>query len=359
MIFHLLNPLNRFSFVNMKNGKVTLSSIAEELKVSKTLVSLVLNGKGDQQAINKATQEKVIKKAKELNYQPNQVARGLRMGQTNTIGLLVADISNPFYARITRSIEHFAEAEGFSLMVCSSDEDSERELRLVRMLFDRQVDGIIMSSTLNDSALLKELIPSSFPLVLIDRKLNNCNGHFVGVDNENASYLAVIELFVRGHENIGLLTVTPDYISTLKDRKRGYQRAVLEMKGEIRPEFTLQINYQEIKDKNYQTIIDFIQSNPEITALFTTNSNTAVGCLEAAKSLHLSIPEDFSIITFDDVELFQYTSPSLSSIAQPLDEIGKSAVAILLEDIKNGFTKPKQEILQTQLIIRESINVSF
>jgi len=356
MNFNLIISLNRFSFVGMRKGKVTLSSIAEELKVSKTLVSLVLNGKGDQQAINKATQEKVIKKAKELDYKPNQVARGLRMGQTKTIGLLVADISNPFYARITRSIEYFAEKEGFSIIVCSSDEDSKRELRLLRMLFDRQVDGIIMSSTLNDSALLKELIPSSFPLVLIDRKLNNCHGHFVGVDNINASYLAVKELLNRGHQNIGFLTITPDYISTLKDRKSGYEKAVWEMNGEIKSELTLQIKYQEIKDKNYEAIKKFIQSHPEITALFTTNNNIALGCLEDAKSLNLNIPSDISLITFDDVELFQYTSPSLTSIAQPLDEIGKSAVTILLEDIKTGFTKPKQEILQTQLIIRESIN---
>lgn len=354
--FSLLFYLNRFSFVDMRNKKVTLSSIAEELKVSKTLVSLVLNGRGDQLSINKATQEKVINKARELNYKPNQVARGLRMGQTKTIGLLVADISNPFYARITRSIEHFAEMEGFSLIVCSSDEDQDRELKLLRMLFNRQVDGIIMSSTLNDSTLLKDFIPSTFPLVLIDRNLNNCSGHFVGVDNENAAFLAIKELFMRGHKNIGFLTITPDYISTLKDRKNGYIKAVSEFGGGLNEACMLQLDYQQIKEKNYNAIKDFLLEQPEITALFTTNNNLAVGCLEAIKSLNLSIPADISLITFDDVELFQYTSPSLTSIAQPLAEIGKSAVSILLEDIKNGVSSPKKEILQTQLIIRESIN---
>lgn len=348
--------LNRFSFAGMGNKKVTLSSIAEELKVSKSLISLVLNGRGDQMSINKATQEKVIKKAQELNYRPNQVARGLRMGQTKTIGLLVADISNPFFARITRTVEYFAEMEGYSLIVCSSDEDKEKELRLLRMLFNRQVDGIIMSSTLNDSKLLKEFMPSSFPLVLIDRTLSGCKGNFVGVDNENAVFKAVKELFARGHKHIGFLTITPDYISTLKDRRRGYLKAVQEIKGKITDSHILQLDYKQVKEKNYLMIREYLSKNPEITAIFTSNNSLAVGCLEAIKSLNLSIPKDISLITFDDVELFKYTSPPLTSIAQPLAEIGKSAVSILLENIKNGAFSPKTEILQTQLIIRESIN---
>jgi len=346
--------LKRFSFVSVKTKKVTLSVIAEELNVSKTLVSLVLNGKGNAAAINKITQEKVLKKAKELNYYPNQVARGLRMGATKTIGLLVADISNPFYARITRTIEHHAEKEAYSLIVCSSDEDQDREKRLVRMLLDRQVDGIIMTSTLNNSEDLHSLFPKDYPLVLFDRYLANSNANFVGVNNVLAAQNAIQHFINKGHSNIGFLTITPDYLSTLRDRKIGYFKALLENGIEHKEKYIIEVDYNQIKDKRYAQITNFLNDNNEITAVFTTNNHLAVACLEAVKQLGLRVPEDVSIITFDDVELFQFTSPALSTIAQPLEEIGQKAVAILLKEMKSSGQTPQKAILQTQLIIRES-----
>lgn len=346
--------LKRFSFVRVKTKKVTLSVIAEELQVSKTLVSLVLNGKGDAAAINKMTQEKVIRKALELNYKPNQVARGLRMGTTNTIGLLVADISNPFYARITRTIEHYAEKEGYSIIVCSSDEDQEREKRLIRMLLDRQVDGVIMTSTLNNSEELHSLFPKDYPLVLFDRYLANSQANYVGVNNILATEDAVCHFIAKGHKNIGFLTITPGYLSTLRDRKMGYYKALLEHGIEHKERYIIEIDYNQIKEKRYTQISDFLNENKEVTAVFCTNNHLAVACLEAVKQLGLKVPEDLSIITFDDVELFQFTSPALSTIAQPLEEIGQRAVAILLKEMKSSDPTPQKEILQTKLIIRES-----
>lgn len=338
----------------MKKKKITLSVIADELKVSKTLVSLVLNGKGDASAINKSTQEKVINKARELNYQPNQVARGLRMGTTKTIGLLVADISNPFFARITRTIEHYAEEEGYSLIVCSSDEEQEREKRLVRMLLDRQVDGVIMTSTLSNAEELDSLFPNQYPVVLLDRYLDYSNKNFVGVNNISATKEAINHFIKKGHQNIGFLTLTPSYISTLRDRRAGYIEALKEHDIELKEDYIIEIDYNLIKAKEYAQIKDFVRANKEISAIFTTNNHLAVACLEALKQLELKIPEDVSIITFDDVELFQYTSPALSTIAQPLADIGQKAVSILLNEIKESLPSQKREILQTKLIIRES-----
>jgi len=338
----------------VKTKKVTLSVIAEELKVSKTLVSLVLNGKGDASAINKMTQKKVQQKAHELNYQPNQVARGLRMGSTKTIGLLVADISNPFFARITRTIEHYAEEEGYILIVCSSDEDKEREKRLIRMLLDRQVDGIIMTSTLQNAKDLYPLFPSDYPLVLFDRYLTNSNSNFVGVDNVLASAQAIQHFLSKGHTNIGFLTLTPNHISTLRDRKKGYLKALLDHGVTPKDDYITEVDYNQIKEKKYAQITSFLRKNRKITAVFTTNNHLAVACLEAFKELGLRVPKDISIITFDDVELFQFTSPALSTIAQPLEEIGRKSVSILLQEIKTKSHAPQQAILSTQLIIRES-----
>ncbi len=346
--------LKRFSFAVMKAGKITLSSIAADLNVSKTLVSLVLNGKADAAAINKETQQRVIARARELNYKPNQVARGLRMGQTNTLGLLVADISNPFYARITRTIEHIAEAEGYSLIVCSSDESENREKHLIKMLLERQVDGIIMTTTIQQAEILKQIIPPHYPLVLFDRYLHGFDSHYVGVDNEQATQNAVKYLLDQGHRNIGFLTLTPGYISTLHDRQQGFLEAFKAYNLDIDTSHLLQVDYAKLKNKDYNQIKQFLAENPQITALFATNNNLALACLNAAMELGRRIPDELSLITFDDVECFQYTAPAISCIAQPLEKIGEVAVNLVLQQIKKEKTELKKVVLQTKIIYRDS-----
>lgn len=338
----------------MKPKKVTLSTIATELQVSKTLVSLVLNGKADALAINKLTQQRVLDKVRELNYRPNQVARGLRMGQTKTLGLLVADISNPFYARITRTIEHETEQAGYSLIVCSSDESEAREKRLLKMLLNRQVDGIIMTTTLRDPKILEQLIPQRFPLVLVDRYLDGFESNFVGVDNAGAVETAISHLLENGHENIGFLTHTPDYISSLYQRKKGYLNALEKHQKTLNTNHIIQLDYLQVKNKDYSRLKQVLLDYPEITAIFTSNNNLAVACLSAAKELGKKLPDELSLITFDDVELFEYTAPSISSIAQPLEDIGRSAVQLLLQQLKKESFSIRKEILGTHLILRES-----
>ncbi len=337
----------------MKIKKVTIADIANELSVSKTLVSLVLNGKGDSTSINKNTQQKVINKAKELKYIPNQVARGLRMGKTKTLGLLVADISNPFFARITRTIEHYAEKEGYSLIVCSSDEDKDREIRLINMLLNRQVDGIIMTSTLDNPDIIIQLVADKVPMVLMDRYFEGVETNYVGVDNRDASKNAIKHFIKNGHTNIGLITLTPGYISSLMDRKQGYIDAMYEADLTITEKNFLEIDYENLKNKDYSTIKSFI-TNSKPTSIFTTNNSIAIGCMEVLRKLKLSIPEDISLITFDDVELFKFTSPALSSIAQPIEDIGKQTVSIILEQLKTGNLINKRKVLNTKLIIRDS-----
>jgi LacI family transcriptional regulator len=351
--FNLLINLKRFSFVFMPNKKVTIADIAKEVGVSKTLVSLVLNHKGDANSISRDTQKKVFDKARELNYIPNPMARSLRTGTTHTLGLIVADISNPFYGRITRQIEQYADNEGYSLMVCSSDEDPVRESRLIQMLNDRQVDGIIVASTLDDPSRLQKLKDQQIPLVLFDRYFDGQDFSYVGVDNSEATRKALSLLHRKGHKDIGFITLTPSHISSLKDRRNAYSKFVRE-RSEYSNPLLLELNYKELKEKNYNRIKDFIISNPDITALFTSNNSLAIGCINVIREIGLQIPKDISLISFDDIELFHYLSPSISSIAQPLEEIGEQAVALLLEQIKNKNTETKQIILDTNLIIRES-----
>lgn len=337
----------------MKREKVTLADIANELNVSRTLISLVLNGKGDASAINKQTQKRVLDKAREMQYIPNQVARGLRMGKTNTIGLIVADISNPFFARITRTIEYYADKNGYSLIVCSSDEDQNREIRLINMLINRQVDGIIMSSTLENPDKINKLVINKIPVVLMDRYFYGLDVPYVGVDNKAAAMQAVNHFLKSGHRDIGLITLTPSFISTLRDRKQGYSDALSEYGIPVNNNLILELEYADLKNKEYSKIENYIIKQKP-TAIFTTNNSLAVGCMDVFKKLNLNIPNDISLITFDDVELFRYTSPPLSSIAQPLADIGKEAVTMLLQQLKTDVKPTKSIILNANLIMRES-----
>ena len=191
--------------------KTSLADIAKALDVSKTLVSMVLNGQGDLHGINVNTQKRVMDKAKELNYKPNRMARGLRTGKSNSIGLIVADIANPFYAKIARSIEDYAYDKGFHLMFASSDENPKREEELIDMLTDRQVDGLIIASTLNESNKqpLVNLKNSNIPFVLIDRYIEGIEVDMVVGDNEKGAFDLTNHLLDKGKKKIALLTVSP------------------------------------------------------------------------------------------------------------------------------------------------------
>ncbi|HRE98137.1 MAG TPA: LacI family DNA-binding transcriptional regulator, partial [Flavobacteriales bacterium] len=183
--------------------KITLEDIAKSLGVSKTLVSLILNNKAKEHGISPDTVDRVLKKVKEMNYMPNQAARGLRTGKTNLIGLIVADISNPFYARISRAIEDLAWKKDYHLMVCSSDEDPEKEAQLVRILREKmQVEGLIISPTTDNVEVFRDLKKIEFPFVLIDRNYPKFSCNSVVVDNIRSSQSAVKHLIDSGAKRV-------------------------------------------------------------------------------------------------------------------------------------------------------------
>jgi LacI family transcriptional regulator len=334
----------------------SLSDVARQLGVSKTLVSFVLNNKGDEKGISKETQKKVREKAIELNYQPNQIARGLRLGKTKTIGLLVADISNPFYARIARIIEFYAEQRGYKVMFCSSDEDENREKVLLQVFRDRQVDGAIISSTSDNPEYIKSLIRDGFPFVLIDRYFEGVDCNYVVVDNYQATYTSTNFLLNKGNKNIGFITLSPSHISSLHERKAGYLGAMNERKLKVRPEYILELDFSDVKKRNYQSVKNYFINNKELTAVFITNNNLTVAVLKTLKELNINVPKDIALMTFDDIDIFRITTPSISVVAQPVDEIGKHAVSILLKSLEEVKPQFVNKILQTKLIIRESTN---
>lgn len=341
--------------------KTSLADLANELGVSKTLISLVLNNKGDKHGISKATQEKVIAKANEMNYFPNQMARGLRMGKTNTIGLIVADISNTFYANIARKIEDEVNRLGYNLIICSSDETDKKETELIKILQERHVDGLIISSTLSKADPILELKKKEYPFVLIDRSFPRVKAPMVQVDNFGGARALTRHLIDNGHRKIGFISLSPDYLSTLKSRLMGYKAALKESGIRFNSDFFVEVPFNDIESHIGDELDRLMSKSGGVSAIFTANNNLAIATLKYFKKRRIRIPNDVALATFDDLQLFELSDPPITACAQPRDQIAAESVAMLMDQIKNdGKIKGSTTVeLPTLLKIRESSKLNL
>jgi len=337
--------------------KASLNDIAKSLNVSKALVSFVLNGQGDKKGIRPETQQKVIAKAKELNYKPNQIARGLRLGKSNTIGLIVADISNKFYAKIAKQVEVVAAQNNFNLIFCSSDENEEKELELIDMLRERLVDGIIISTTQKDAKAFARLKKENYPFVLIDRNLPRVSAHYVGVDNYSGAYQATEHLIKNKYQKIGLLKISPSFLSSIRERETGFRAALKDNGIRANNKLIRTIDFSAIKKSVRKELQELIEPPYKIEALFSVNNNITVACMEFLREMNLRIPQDVAIVSFDDIDLFRLSYPTITAVAQPVEKIGETAVNLLLDEINGKNGGPKQVVLPVQLISRRSCSI--
>jgi LacI family transcriptional regulator len=334
--------------------KKSLSDIARSLNVSKTLVSFVLNDQGDKNGISSKTQKIVLERAREMNYKPNHMARGLRLGKTQTLGLIVADISNTFYAKMAKKIEEVANQHHYNLIFCSSDENPEKEIELINMLKERQVDGIIISTTQKNGAVFSWLKKENYPFVLIDRKLPKLTSNFAGVDNFTGAYEATEQLIKNGYRKIGLLKISPTYLSTIADRERGYRSALKNNGIRANNKLIRTINCSDIRQQVRAVLSELLEPPYKIDALFSVNNNITVACMEYLNEMNINIPLDVAMVSFDDIDLFRLSCPTITAVAQPVEEIGECAVNILLDEINGLTTDKKQVLLPVKLIKRRS-----
>lgn len=333
----------------------SLKDIAIALNVSRTLVSMVLNGQGDQHGISLATQEKVRKKAKELNYRPNHIARGLRTGKSNTIGLIVSDISNSFYAQIAKRIEFNARVNGYNVIFCSSEENAEREEEMVKMLLGRQVDGLIIAPTAEKSDFFKNLKSNQIPIVFFDRSYADFEADYVMIDNFESSYRAVKHLIQLGHHSIALFTLSPEHISTIEEREKGYKAAILDAGLSEDDILAYKIDHSSIK-RDIRSALDRIRdlaSKP--TAIYTVNNQLTIQILSLIKENYSEL-SDLSILCFDDLDVFSFCEPTITAVRQPLNGIADSSFSLLMDKLnqKNKQQSPVTKILNADLIIRSS-----
>ena len=314
--------------------KTSLGDIAAALDVSTSLVSFVLNGLGDIKGISQETQQRVKAKAAELHYTPNGTARGLRVGKSQTIGLVVADISNRFYARIARKIEEVASENGYNLIFCSSGEQIQKEIDLIHMLRERNVDGMIVSTTQKNASLFARLKRERLPLVLIDRKIPRFQIPFVGVDNVQGAFDATSHLLQTGYRSIGMLKIRPSYISTIREREAGFRKAMKQFGLRVNSQHIREVEFEDIRGGVRRELAQMLKPPAQIQALIAANNNIAIQCLDYLTELNLRVPQDIALVSFDDIDLFRFCYPPLTAVAQPVEEIGAQAANRLFDQIR-------------------------
>jgi len=336
--------------------KISLSDIARELGVSKTLVSLVLNGRGDEVGISKETQRRVVEMAEKMNYKPNLVARGLRLGASKTIGLIVPNIANPFFARIARVIEDESDRYGYRVMSVSSDEKPDKEMGLIKVLLERQIDGLIMATCLKERKEIRALQDDRIPFVLIDRHFPQMKTNYVVVDNRLGAYQVVDHLVRQGYRRIGLLRISPSYLMPIRMRYEGYRDALKEHGIRYDKRLVKEIPFDSIEEDMEQSLLELLKRPVNAEALFFLNNDLTVAGLNVIKKIGLRIPQDVAIVSFDDLLLFRLLYPSITAVAQPWKEMAREAVRILMKEIQ-AADKPvekEQIILPPEVRIRKS-----
>ncbi len=326
--------------------KKSINDLAKALGVSKTLVSFVLNGRGDEMSISKETQKKVIDMANKMNYKPNQVARGLRLGASKTIGLILPNIGNYFFARIARIIEDESDRYGYRVMSVSSDENPEKEISLIQMLIERQVDGLILASSLKEKTEILNLKKERVPFVLIDRYFTKIKCNYVVVDNYQASYDVVSHLIEKGYKRIGLLKYTPSHLSTIRLRCDGYKDALRDHDIRFNKKLIKEIPAGEIGSVIEKALPELLFKPVNADALYFLNNDLTINGLKIISNLGLRIPQDVAVVSFDDLDLFQLLYPPITAVAQPWEKMAKEAIRVLMEELESkGKKKEKEQIL--------------
>jgi len=330
--------------------KVSLKDIAKAVGVSTALVSYVLNNKEKEARVGKEIAAVIRKKAAELNYQPNQIAKSLKSGKSFTIGLIVADISNPFFANIARTIEDEAKKDNYTVIFGSSDENAEKSKDLIDVLVKRQVDGFIIAPAENSETQIEYLIKANIPFVLVDRYFPGIESNYVVTDNDQAAYDATKHLIDNGYRRVGMIAYKSGLVH-MKDRIRGYQRAMDDagLKPLVR-EVTYAAADKEIRAKLEKQLL----AKDPIDALFFATNTLSVHGLKYLNTKRLRVPEDVAVVCFDEGDAFDFFYCPLTYVKQPLMDAGKQAVKTLIEAMNHRTTEVLQLHLPSELVVRAS-----
>jgi LacI family transcriptional regulator len=323
--------------------------VARETGLSLATISKFLNG-GNVLDKNKRLIEEAIRK---LDFKVNELARGLKTNRTMTVGVLIPSFENIFFTSIVSNIENILLQEGYSTIVCDYKEDPCLEGEKLQFLFNKMVDGIIVMPVTGSDDLINGIITKDIPVILIDRLINNVNCDVVLVDNLNASYNAVEQLIMLGHKRIGII-VGPEAVYTAQERLKGYIRVHEDYGREVFPDLIKYGDYQ--MQSGYELFQELLRLEPPPTAVYVTNYEMTLGAVIAINETNLKMPDDLSVIGFDNLALARIVKPALSIVVQPVQQIGEVAAQILLKRLKGDQSDfPAVIRLKTELLLRDSV----
>ena len=332
---------------------VSMSDIARQAGVSTALVSYVLSGKEKEGRVGAEIAKTIRQIADELNYKPNYVAKSLRSGRTQSIGLILADISNPFFANIARFVEDEAKRNGYTLLIGSSDEDADKSWDLINLFLNRQVDGFIFISSENTEEQIHYLNQKHIPFVLLDRHFPDIPTDFVALDNYKASYQAGLHLTDSGYQHIGMIAYRSQLFH-MRERIRGYMDALQTHQIPCREDWLTEVDFDQIEPQLRAGIDAMLASAYPVDALIFATYRLAISGLKYINELGLRVPDDLAIVSFGQAEGFDLYYCPITYLEQPMEALGKMAVKVLVGKLDNPDKEIKQVLMEAKLIARNS-----
>ncbi len=331
---------------------LSIKDIAVKANVSITTVSFIINGKAKEKSISEAVIEKVKKIIEESGYKPNQIARSLRTGNSNIIGLIVEDISNSFFSRIARLIEDKAYKRGYKIIYSSTENNIDKAKELINMFKSRKVDAYIISPIKGIEEDIQMLLDDGNPVIFFDRNLPDINTSYVGADHFNASYQSIQSFIDQGKKNIALVT-TDINVKQIVERCDGYQKALEDNGIKYDDNLVLKIHFNQEEGETIDQMKKLFEKRNIDAVLFATNY-LAISGLKTLKQINKKIGDDFSVIAYDDHEAFELHTPGISALQQPLEEIAENVIKLILQQLSSKAKPDNQEIIiPAKLILRD------
>ncbi len=342
----------------------TIADVAKRANVSAMTVSRVIN---ETAAVNDATRERILRAMEELNYVPNSIARSLISGKTNTIGLVLADLANPFFTTIARGAEDNAHLHRHRLIICNHDDDAYKEREYIDALISARIDGMVIvpaSDASRDS--LRQLACHHIPFVMLDRLVSGISADYIIGDNRTAAYRLTSHLIDQGHKHIAIIN-GPQQIYTAHERFQGYVAALTDHNLPLRQELIKEASFgpynHRTKDDSQgfsSTLRNWMQSGPiRPTALVAANNMVAIEILHNLEAMHLRCPDDVALVCFEDIDPYGLLRPSVTSAAQPAYEYGQLAMKMLFERLKSPDRAIQSLILHSEIHYRSSSIPSY
>ncbi|HYH14337.1 MAG TPA: substrate-binding domain-containing protein [Flavisolibacter sp.] len=333
--------------------RVSIKDIAKQVGVVPSTVSFVLNGKAKEMRISDELAERIRAVVKETGYQPNSTAVSLRTGKTKTLGLIVEDISNVFFATLAKTIEDEAYALGYKIVYCSTENDDKKGTELIRMLSNQQVDGYLITPCQGMADEVRTLLTHKRPVVLMDRYFTNVEVPYVLVDNSAGIKLGMEHLINKGYRKIAFITVDLEQIQ-MQEREAAYKECITTYK--LPGEFILKLPYTIKPEEAIKQISAYINSLTGLDAVFFATNYLGVYGLESIKNQKLSIPNELAVICFDDHDIFRLYTPEITIVKQPINQIAITAIQLLMKQFeKQELTTEELHIFKKpELIVRAS-----